>query len=446
MEGTTAPNKCPTCRLLPFVPEDDGKKRTPRMEELLRYNHAPLDVELAEFRAMVDDTPTIFLDLDEKVSRAQDVLDRLKHARAKAASHLADMKSLLHPIRSIPNEILGEIFSHGLHSWLNPVSEEDIDSLNPRLAPWVYTRVCRRWRDVSLALPHLRSYLALEFDARGDNMTPRQFTYRTGLFLARSGNTSLTVVFGSARDSEKVVEHPVIPLLEVTIPRWVAIDFSMPASSLQTFSGNIFSRLAVLDISDGVTNPENLQIDTFDTPLRAPALTALLCPSTSSILETIQVPWSQITKLERFQPNIDSDICVFFQRMTALTYLGVEINDTYHPLGGRILALPTVETLQITERLSAKSEDLAEFVTGLVLLSLSKLKLYFPRVEGRPLCLPTFRASPTKLTNLTIRCAMSRHSESTQNLLAFLSVTTHVEHLVLNAPGYDTGQPISSLD
>ncbi|KAF9016220.1 hypothetical protein BDZ89DRAFT_1166366, partial [Hymenopellis radicata] len=107
-----AESPCPTCTLLSLHPKDPLKKRTSRVAELLRQNHPPLDVELADFRLVVDKSPEILQDLDEKIAQARETLDHLIQARTQAELHLADAKSLLHPIRRLPNEIISEIFFH----------------------------------------------------------------------------------------------------------------------------------------------------------------------------------------------------------------------------------------------------------------------------------------------------------------------------------------------
>ncbi|KAF9023962.1 hypothetical protein BDZ89DRAFT_892265, partial [Hymenopellis radicata] len=83
---------------------------------------------------------------------ARELLENLLSARQQAQSRLEDTKSLLHPMRSIPNEILAEIFGHCV---LKAYSAEDPDALNPKGAPWLLTRVCHRWRELTINLPEL---------------------------------------------------------------------------------------------------------------------------------------------------------------------------------------------------------------------------------------------------------------------------------------------------
>ncbi|KAF9023972.1 hypothetical protein BDZ89DRAFT_937458, partial [Hymenopellis radicata] len=114
----------------------------------LRQNHPLLDVELSAFRKIADDARATLDDLDSKIVQTRELLENLLSARQQAQSRLEDAKFLLHPMRSIPNEILSEIFGHSLRiptRW----------RLDPKGAPWLLTRVCHRWRELTINLPKL---------------------------------------------------------------------------------------------------------------------------------------------------------------------------------------------------------------------------------------------------------------------------------------------------
>ncbi|KAF9006862.1 hypothetical protein BDZ89DRAFT_930848, partial [Hymenopellis radicata] len=118
----------------------------------LRQNHPPLDVELSDFRKVTEDTRSALQDLDSKIVQAQELLENLLSARQQAQSRLEDAKSILHPMRSIPNELLAEIFRHCIretYRFCRP------DALDPRGAPWLFSEVCRRWRGLVLNTPQL---------------------------------------------------------------------------------------------------------------------------------------------------------------------------------------------------------------------------------------------------------------------------------------------------
>ncbi|KAF9029332.1 hypothetical protein BDZ89DRAFT_933125, partial [Hymenopellis radicata] len=119
----------------------------------LRGNHAPLDAELGDFRLILEKSPEILQDLDQKIAQVKETLDYLVTTRHQAEEHMNDAKSLLHPIRSLPTELMSEIFSHCVPRGY--VDEGCLDSLDPRLAPWTLSHVCYRWRSLALSSPQL---------------------------------------------------------------------------------------------------------------------------------------------------------------------------------------------------------------------------------------------------------------------------------------------------
>ncbi|KAF9016246.1 hypothetical protein BDZ89DRAFT_927118, partial [Hymenopellis radicata] len=118
----------------------------------LHENHPPLDAELSAFRTIVEDTRSTLHDLDSKIVQARELLVNLHSARQHAQSRLDDTKFLLHPMRSIPNELLTEIFHHCIPK---TYSLEDPDVVDPQGAPWLLTRVCHRWRELVINSPQL---------------------------------------------------------------------------------------------------------------------------------------------------------------------------------------------------------------------------------------------------------------------------------------------------
>ncbi|KAF9038973.1 hypothetical protein BDZ89DRAFT_933671, partial [Hymenopellis radicata] len=124
-------------------------------------NHPPLDVELSAFHEVVETTPAALEAPDLKIAQARELLENLLSARQHAQSHFEDAKALLHPIRSIPTELLAQIFRHCV---VKSPNDEDPDALDPRAAPWLLSGVCRRWRYLTINSPQLWTQLSLDFD------------------------------------------------------------------------------------------------------------------------------------------------------------------------------------------------------------------------------------------------------------------------------------------
>ncbi|KAF9018794.1 hypothetical protein BDZ89DRAFT_959764, partial [Hymenopellis radicata] len=50
--------------------------------------------------------------LDEQISQAKELLEQLLQTRSRAEADLAGARSLLHPMRALPNTLMTTIFSY----------------------------------------------------------------------------------------------------------------------------------------------------------------------------------------------------------------------------------------------------------------------------------------------------------------------------------------------
>ncbi|KAF9016240.1 hypothetical protein BDZ89DRAFT_962086, partial [Hymenopellis radicata] len=154
MTDTSAVGLCANCTLLLVPPKEANETRTPRVTELLHQNQPPLDRETSDLRRVLQNTPIVLQDLDQKIAWARKTLDNLLSARNQAQSHFEDAEAILHPLPRVPNEVLSEVFRNCIQIVQDPC-DYFFDSLNPRRAPWVLTHVCRRWRQLALQSPRL---------------------------------------------------------------------------------------------------------------------------------------------------------------------------------------------------------------------------------------------------------------------------------------------------
>ncbi|KAJ7498230.1 hypothetical protein B0H11DRAFT_1999113, partial [Mycena galericulata] len=68
-------------------------------------------------------------------------------------------KGIVSPLRRMPPEVLGEIFS-----WTLPLPVETWSCSRLDESPWVLTHICSRWRAISLATPSLWSQVIIDYD------------------------------------------------------------------------------------------------------------------------------------------------------------------------------------------------------------------------------------------------------------------------------------------
>ncbi|KAF9021573.1 hypothetical protein BDZ89DRAFT_957366, partial [Hymenopellis radicata] len=82
-----------------------------RVEALLKTNEAPFDAEKAALRGVIRDAPRTLSQYDEQIAVLRGHLELLVQEREKLQMHVDDAKSLLHPARTLCDDILLEIFS-----------------------------------------------------------------------------------------------------------------------------------------------------------------------------------------------------------------------------------------------------------------------------------------------------------------------------------------------
>ncbi|KAJ7498105.1 hypothetical protein B0H11DRAFT_2383026 [Mycena galericulata] len=124
-----------------------------RHSKLLNSNEPPGSPELAYIRSIVSKTGSRLACLDDEISRLKGQLKQLEEEQVLLSEYYAQNTAIVSPLRRMPPEILGEIFSRTLPS----------RALNVRDSPWVLTQVCKRWRAVSILMPSLWSRVHIDF-------------------------------------------------------------------------------------------------------------------------------------------------------------------------------------------------------------------------------------------------------------------------------------------
>ncbi|PBK89350.1 hypothetical protein ARMGADRAFT_996576, partial [Armillaria gallica] len=126
-----------------FIPEFLQPKRSSRIEELLPSNKPPLEFEMQGFLEIAARGPQTLDEFDEKIAAARQLLDFLVSERGQAASNISDAKSVLHPMRRLPDDVLSAVFRACSKSPDEAFNVED-------LPPWTVSCVCQQWRTVAI--------------------------------------------------------------------------------------------------------------------------------------------------------------------------------------------------------------------------------------------------------------------------------------------------------
>ncbi len=200
-------------------------------------------------------------------------------------------KKIIRPIRSVPEDIVREIFL----TCLDTDEREIKDSLDGRSPPLVLSKVCRNWRSVAVSTSQLWSSLSLHFDQYRD---AKACLHLLQIYLLRSGTQDIIL---SLQSTEALSNNHVIPVLLSSAPRWVDIRIFIPFLSLHDFSavrGTLYrlNRLHVEFTDDPPTSPGPQVEPKFDAFEYAPLLRSFSHETVFNAVHQMHMPWSWITE------------------------------------------------------------------------------------------------------------------------------------------------------
>ncbi len=167
--------------------------------------------------------------------------------RAKAKNLIVSLRSIVHPIRFVPDDVLLGIFAVVVDTTCASSVATDTDL-------WVCSRVCQRWRTLVLCAPSLWADVRLDFD---DDVYLRYRLSRAERILTerleRSGNNLLDVyVRGTRADPDT---NTVLSRLLTSATRWRSLTVDAGPEVYELFEncpGGSLSELRTLSITDSV--------------------------------------------------------------------------------------------------------------------------------------------------------------------------------------------------
>ncbi|KAJ7154841.1 hypothetical protein C8R43DRAFT_1000529 [Mycena crocata] len=124
----------------------------PELMSVLQSNLAPSDSQATVLRTLLHNEETEISQMQDTIAVLLTRVSELRSQSARKEEALPLLWGALSPLRHIPNEVLGHIFSCCVDN-IRQHYEGTIMDLSE--APWVLGRVCSRWRAVSLGLPQL---------------------------------------------------------------------------------------------------------------------------------------------------------------------------------------------------------------------------------------------------------------------------------------------------
>ncbi|KAJ7113991.1 hypothetical protein C8R44DRAFT_710391 [Mycena epipterygia] len=132
-----------------------------RQQILSTTNEPPRSAEVTFIRCVVSKTGARLAHLDDEIARLRDRLHELEEERGPLATYHAQNKAILSPLRRMPLELLGEIFSWTLPTLRTARHSRRRGDFTD--SPWVLAQICSRWRAVALSIPSLWSLVVINF-------------------------------------------------------------------------------------------------------------------------------------------------------------------------------------------------------------------------------------------------------------------------------------------
>ncbi|KAJ7669952.1 hypothetical protein DFH06DRAFT_159388 [Mycena polygramma] len=408
---------CWSCGTDPRDRDATSRLSFPFFPHLLRTNDPPVDAEvtaLAEFtrngRRRIDS-------LDNRIQDMKATLDRLTCERHHLARRVQQCTAVLSPIRRVPPEIVGEIFS-----WTLPLGRR-VAGHPPGSAPWYLGRISGIWREIALGLPSLWSSITV-FHTDGspcEDFSPLPMVQAQ---LMRSANAHLHVDFEWMVDEEHASSF-----MEALLPhsnRWrsfrICGDSNALLGLMQPAKGRL-AHLHTLEIDDDALeeDDDSVVLDIFSI---APNLRQVLLTTAtfSRFSPPLPIPWEQITQYRGI--GTVQQLVPILRAASSLVdcAVGFADDDQEIPDG-------TVVTLPHLRRLFTEQGDFLTYLTAPHLEHLS--------CDAVPPLLPFIQRSSCRLTTLVMTDTLPWDALTSEAVILLLQHTPALKNLVLQATSVD---------
>ncbi|KAJ7584209.1 hypothetical protein C8J56DRAFT_198738 [Mycena floridula] len=284
------PENCRLCGFSETLEPDDHHSETTRTfpAHLLSFtlsNDAPSHEEESHFRQLLSEGVQDLQNLDDRIAMMRRNLEVLVDQRASKGREVEQYKSVLHPIRRLPKEILYEIFLWFVKE--DVYEDSAVSSLNPTSTNWILPRVSRHWSSVALSFARIWSTVRLTTE--DFSFTGPEKSRMLEVQLQRSANHQLSISLLSDTDIPK--NDPLFLVLLSTSSRWKELFLLTTMKSLESLSplrGSLPS-MTTLHVWAHRTDVPISVSSMFEF---APKLTKLF--GNPYALQKLQLPFSQI--------------------------------------------------------------------------------------------------------------------------------------------------------
>ncbi|ESK93134.1 hypothetical protein Moror_8857 [Moniliophthora roreri MCA 2997] len=224
-----------TCSICGSAVQAPSSSPSPSMEaeNLLKTNETPYNREAC--CASLADAEAYLGNLNAKIDRIEETLRLLWDEQKRCEYTVQTYKMILHPVRTLPDDVLWEIFAQCLD--LNGFGKRlwgmecHPDTLNPRTAPWTLGQVCHRWRTVALSSASLWRHIGIVFPP--PTVSDRYLAGMVALLMEqirRSGVHPLVMYLHAPHNLD--THHPLLTLACAQSTRWEKLRFSVRGAAL----------------------------------------------------------------------------------------------------------------------------------------------------------------------------------------------------------------------
>ncbi|KAF8872440.1 hypothetical protein CPB84DRAFT_1799594 [Gymnopilus junonius] len=190
---------------------------------LISSNLPPSIFEKQVTRTVIENLNSKLHSFDVELAKLVSLLEETRRARAEVHDTLRMHQAILHPVRTLPPEILSKIFIHCLpdNNW-NEVVEQTPNRPTPSEAPLLLTQICRSWRTIALGTSRLWTTLKIDIRTQGTAAVWHRQRIFLPSWITRSGRLPLVVsIFILGEISYSLLEHRLLrEILAQSSHRW----------------------------------------------------------------------------------------------------------------------------------------------------------------------------------------------------------------------------------
>ncbi|KAF5355486.1 hypothetical protein D9758_006350 [Tetrapyrgos nigripes] len=306
--------------------------KPPFSTEQLRSNYPPTQEQIRTVSSLTEVAQTHLERYDEEIDRLESLLDKLKEERNQLQKDIDDCRSLLAPMRSLPEDVLREVF---YFCWCSPSAEDFVSETFSAISgdhalirgPGIgLSQVCTFWRALALSTPALWSRFSFDMAFLTEGVESEILSHlerSTGYPLSFQILDTLYHNSGPTTprrsDEQKTVMLRLLTRIFAESSRWkrvclslawTELDFAMLLDSLRTAdaSSSYFPLLESLQLfyfSAIIVPPDERQrfLATFQT---ATGLRAISLPQ--SLDDLLKLPYSQLQNLVLSNVSVLEDV------------------------------------------------------------------------------------------------------------------------------------------